>query len=906
MKKIFILFSALASLCTAHQVSVKIEDMYSPEDRIAGFHFNIHNAENQARKVRIGLAFTSKENQKFFVDRVTGCRDKNIPGISKIDINLYDADDNGNRVLDVMVNMPAHGTKDFCLDLLENNLSKFKKNNFKFRYDWNVDDTRPLYVRGNTPLDNKITYNYIARNNRNKYRPGELFTANTMYSYGDLTEEEQQDPKAGFKKWDSHYLELQAKSIVDLNIDSYGAYKDTRMLMTSLGSLMDQYHWNASSFDGHINQQTQVDDRTIFMGRCWAIAIFNIYSYLYGNRNTIDDALTQDEIVFIDKIEVSNNDAATDIFRPNKNEGESNEDAAKAMSKILIGSNAIAHSETESKKLSGQDIYEFLRESANSNQKGKPLFISIHSSEGNHILLIDGLALTADEKEDTLVHLVNLDNFGTERYMYLDGLREYITGYVTYDMPFDFRKTEASFPVDKDSDSDGVIDFDERYRFNTIPYNKYSSGDNGISDYEKIYNTYISTPFDYKRPKEANQADPLPTEAVDIPIGPALYALDYLAINDHTTCFAGYKDVSTSEITDGCEVVSEGTGTYSINIGSKSFVNTLYSKGKVFVRSQATTGNIVIYNPNSDNAMVKFQDVNSALNKGALLYPNPKTWPFLIHKDLESIDNKISNNQKIIKNGETFTISGDEGHNNFRFLKVEGGGKLIIGTGEMYIGNIQLESGSTFKFEQPGYSSILHLNGNVIWRGKYEENPSSDRYNTPTSIINALGFKVYQHSDNEMEINSIWHGTIIAPYSKVVMGQSSEAKKIYGQILAKTIVIHQNSVIYKQMYAPRKNPPAKKSGRIYANKNVDTENASHSINIIGANRNTINFSASSSGHFIISISKMDGTKVSSFSVNKNIPGYESLNWNSTAIPNGVYILSVSHNGKVSGKIISLN
>ena len=905
MKKIFILISALASLCAAHQVSVNIEDAYSYIDSLAGLHFNIHNAENQDRNVRIGILFTSKENQKFFIDRVTGCSDKNIPGINRIEINLYDTDVKGNYVLDVMVNMPAQGTKDFCLNLQESKLSKFKKNNFKFQYDWNVDGTQPLYVRRNSPLDNKVTYNYIAKNNRSKYSPGEIFNAKTMHYNGDLTEEEMLDPMAKFKKWDWHYILLPARSIVDLNIDSYGGYKDTRMLMAALGSLIDQYEWNASSFDGHIKKLTLVEDRDIVMGRCWAIAIFNIYSYLFGNRNTIDTALTQDEIVFIDKIESSNIDPATGIFTSNSRTEEADEYAANTISNIMKGAKATAHPKEEALKLSGQDIYEFIRESSNSNQKGKPLYISVKTPEGGHALLIDGLAVTADEKMDTLVHLVNLDNFGTEIYMYLDGLRKFITGYVTYDMPTSFRGTEADYPVDKDSDGDGIIDFDEHYRFNTNPYD--SSDGSGISDYEKIYNIYINKYFNYRNLNEITLAPPS-TDTVDIPSTTALYALDYLAINDNTTCFASYNDVSINNTTDGCQVASEGTNTqYSINMGSKSFANTLYSKGRVFVRSRARTGNIVIYNPHSDNSMVDFQKEDPDLNKGKVFYPNSKTWPFIVHKNLESINNKIGNNQKIIKNGETFTISGDEGHNNFRFLKVESGGKLIIGTGEMYIGSIQLESGSTFKFEHPRYSSILHLNGNVIWRGNYEENRNHKNYNMPTSIVTAMGFKVYQHSDSEMEINSIWHGTIIAPYSKVVMAQSSNAKRIYGHILAKKIVIHQNSIIYKQMYNPIRKPVAKQKSYTYAQKDiVDKEKNSNPINIIEANRNTINFNAPTSGLFTISILKTNGAKVYSFSVNKHNPGYESLNWNSTAIPNGVYLLSISHNGKVNGKIISLN
>ncbi len=49
-------------------------------------------------------------------------------------------------------------------------------------------------------------------------------------------------------------------------------------------------------------------------------------------------------------------------------------------------------------------------------------------------------------------------------------------------------------------------------------------------------------------------------------------------------------------------------------------------------------------------------------------------------------------------------------------LKVHPGGTLYIATGEMYVENIQLESGSKLQFVSPGQRSVLHLNGSVIWR----------------------------------------------------------------------------------------------------------------------------------------------------------------------------------------------
>ena len=60
---------------------------------------------------------------------------------------------------------------------------------------------------------------------------------------------------------------------------------------------------------------------------------------------------------------------------------------------------------------------------------------------------------------------------------------------MTYNTPIGFAKTDVLHPVDADNDDDGVVDFDEYYRFKTDE-NKYSSADDGLSDYERLYLEY--------------------------------------------------------------------------------------------------------------------------------------------------------------------------------------------------------------------------------------------------------------------------------------------------------------------------------------------------------------------------------------------------------------------------------
>jgi hypothetical protein len=909
MKKFLLLFSIFVSYGMAHQVTADITDEYRGVQSVAGLHFHINNAENVTRSVRIGYLFFAQEGQKFYIDRKNGCPDKNIPGIEDATIGLYDTN-NGRYVLDVMLDMPQ-GTKDFCI-VLRDNYGSVRGTNFKdefiINWDMGVDGEYNHFSEGETPLDNAITYNYINKRVDGKRRPGSEFLAKTIYADGDqdskykkLSEEER------FNVWEVRfYKNVPVKTVVDLGIKSFGAYKDTRMLMASFGGLVDQYRWNESTFDGHINQYTSVEEREIFIGRCWAIAVFNMYSYFMGNRNTIENALTQDEMIYIAKNEVESGDARYDIFEPNNSQGGQNSTAVGLINKIMFGANATAHS-PQDEPLGGPEIYNFIKEGASG--KGRPLYISVTiPNVGRHALLIDGLAVTQDSKRDTLVHLVNLDNFGNESYMYLSCLKKHLDGYLTYDIPNGFRFTDVAHPVDADSDGDGVVDFDEYYRFETDE-NKYSTDDNGISDLVKIYENTANWYMNYRWPSQVSrktQSNGEPLELVDIPQDIALYALNYVSLNDRVGCYdrpAGKYPYSIydSKVNLGCGIASEGpSGTRSVRLGVSAFANDIYSKSDVLLRSRARVGNIVLYRTSGIENKIETQ--GTLKDQGKVFYPKVEMWPYNVRKKVDPIGSLIGTEQKIVKNGETFVISGEDGHNNFAFLKVEGGGKLVIGTGDVYVGSIQLESGSTFMFDKPAYETVLHINGNIIWRGKYVENPDASS-NSPAAV--ARGFKLVQHSNADVMISSVWQGAIVAPYSMVVIGQEADSKKVYGQILANKIVIHQNTDVYRVVYAPYAPVPQKKQGKVIALEKDAMDGTAPDMKFIGANRDEINFVSTTAGDFDISIMKPDGSTVRSFTVTRSVSGSGTVNWNSSGVPNGMYIISVRHNGKTSGKVVIL-
>lgn len=907
MKKITLTLLAFYSIGMSHQITTSFEDVFSSFPHIAGLRFQVENPEDQTRKVRIGFQFFGLEGQKYYISN--GCdsvpyvvnetiKKKNYEGIEDAQINFSDISGTGSYLVDIMFDMPQ-GKKDFCITLRENDFNEFKQdeegNGYPHTYDMSVDGERYRFIDTESPIKNKITYNYVPRlraAGQSQLKKGASFEAKTMYDAETpgLTEEKR------FSVYIANsFKNVPAKVLVDLNVESYGAYKDTRMLMPTLGGLVDQFRWNESTFDGHQQYATSNDERLNYnlFGRCWAIAAFNVYSYLYGNRNTQPDALTQDEIVYMGKVTLhAEPDPIMGVFMP-RSENESESLSAELINKVMYGADAVSHSATK-EPLNGEKLYNLIKE--DETGKGKPLPIVV--TEGPHALVIDGMAITDDAKKDTLVHLINLENYGTEGYVYLKTLQKVLREYVTYNTPNGFAKTDALHPVDVDSDGDGVVDFDEFYRFKTNE-NKYSTANDGLSDYERLYLEYSKKNIAFDEEGEVYYHGIKNGDSVDIPDDVTLYALSYLVLEDSVSCY------TNNLLKIGCTVASEADNrnVKAVDEGRGALVNAIYSKSGVTVRAGATVGNIAIYTENKKAHYVSCQDDDVNCPQ-YIYYPNVASWPFNVKKNVDDISKIIGTEEKVVKSGESFTISDEEGHDNFSSLKVEKGGRLVIGTGKIYLGSIQLDSGSSFMFEHPAYMTELHLNGNVAWHGKYEENPNVEYKFAGPSEKTAAAFKLIQHSDAEMEISSTWHGTIVAPYSIVSLGSASESRKIYGQIFAYEIFIREGTFVQRVRYSP-KDPALLKKDDESEGKTTTIKMARPDAKIMNVTRNEINFTVMNPGVYKISIMKLDGSVISSFAVDQFAVGAVSVGWNGANVPKGAYVLSIKNDGKTYSKIFSL-
>ena len=71
------------------------------------------------------------------------------------------------------------------------------------------------------------------------------------------------------------------------------------------------------------------------------------------------------------------------------------------------------------------------------------------------------------------------------------------------------------------------------------------------------------------------------------------------------------------------------------------------------------------------------------------------------------------------------------------------------------------------------------------------------------------------------------------------------------------------------------------------------------------NRNAVEFELKSIGSVTISVMDADGAVVAKLVENNARKGFNSLRWNSQSVPNGRYMVTVEHDGTVSGKYVIL-
>lgn len=605
-----------------------------------------------------------------------------------------------------------------------------------------------------------------------------------------------------------------------LGVEPIAARKDTRLVVPNWGMYADLRGWDAS----HVGRSHWDEEES---WRCWAVAIQELNRYFGGN-------LTQDEIKIYGMNARGNTDWILGVF-PFERKGRGGE-------VVVLKTLAWAFNDAFVKYHDSTPAATFIQEYING---GKPVLVGTVS----HLMVVDAYRVRSDGRLET--HFLNPHNDGGSEWRVFASSG--ILSYFSYDAPIQSLNTDSL--VHRDSDGDGLVDFDEVYRFKTDPKRADSDGD-GIPDKTEIWSHTVrefvnwlpasedslqnplgmqgtawilgveregfadvdgdglraeldtdsdSDGFpDGKEDLNANgvvdegEMDPyiadmgkLPVHAEnDVPGDFALYSLGRISLNDGGDCFDYKRYPSNTSVS--CSLASESDADYyAVSLaGGTQYI--LHSKGGVLLRNRDTVYFAYLYSSGGVKPTLNVQ--KGALAVGRAYVPE-RNWLWSVNTELDSVD--VGNLQKVVQVGETLSLLDGA---KYQSLKVESGGTLLIGTGEMFVGDLQLEAGSTIEFVQKGHKTILHTMNQVIWRCRINPVILSNYYRDSRDVSIAKGFKLIHHGDNPLFIEGEWAGTIFAPKARLILGQAD--KRIYGRFVGNGVTVHQYASLYAVPFAP--------------------------------------------------------------------------------------------------------
>lgn len=627
------------------------------------------------------------------------------------------------------------------------------------------------------------------------------------------------------------------KEEVVMGIPSYASGKDTELLVTSWGEFADLRGWDKK------HDYTQLDESD---GKCWAIAIQELNHFYGGN-------LPLDEIVAWSKI-----NAGRWKRGPSLEAFMLQYDAGGSEDEISFGLNwALGFTPRWVGTLPSKGVIR------NALRKRKPLYINTDDGYGknNHSMIVDGFYTTLSN--DFYVHFLNIDNYGHSAWakygdsnlvittQYGKGLNYRITSYAIIDTVTDVKKTDSL--VFKDSDGDGLKDFDEIYRFNTDK-NKYDTDGDSINDKVEIYSYTIrqrarlssGTYFPYlvgdsvlktdsmmanlnffirgitsepmanvdgdslraERDPDSDddgiwdgvedrnhnglvdedETDPYVYDGFDgasnesMPKEVALYSLDYIWLNDGVNCRNSVQGKR------GCAIAAEGKDGFAVIIGANASVDSIFSKGQVWLRNHAHVNGLIRYYGLPEKSFTTKIQKNAVANRE--FNNDERLWPWRIN--VNSVEKTIAQRKLLVQSGIQVALQDGD---TLETLKVESGGRIVLPVGRVVVNNLQLEPGSKIEFESPGMETTLQVNDNVIWRTEFERN-------APLEAI-AQGLRLAYYGSKKVFVEGEWAGFIYAPNAKIVLGQAGY-KTVYGQVLANGITVHQKTKIFRVEYKPNK------------------------------------------------------------------------------------------------------
>ena len=648
-------------------------------------------------------------------------------------------------------------------------------------------------------------------------------------------------------------------------ITSTDGRKDTRLLNISWGELADARKWD--TIHAPLDPVTRpLDEEEGY--RCWAIAIYNLNHY-YRMANGEKGNLTLDEIVALghmyEEAKILYDTATTPFplfYEDVRGMGKGPALAAFPLNRggngdyMLSWALNIPKPKLYDTKGEFQGSQELIAQMwIDSLSEGKPIYVNQCNFQrdncdldditiGRHTLLVDGFRYrTADSIE---FHFINADNYGRNEWRALLGENwQYIYSFFIISNVDTVRSTLSEVHVD--SDSDGVMDFDELYRFES-DYRLKDTDNDGIDDKTEIYSyvirekingkkdvyhpgmfkgggvkteNFVDVDKDGKRAEndddsdddgikdgeedlnhnglvDVGETDPYHKDNTDsieneIPSNIVIYSSGYIRINDGVRFFKGSSE--NSQCPDNCDIAAEAKEDISVIVGVNDTIGNIYTKGQVWVRNKGSVKTVryyglpQIFETILQDITIQQNSINDSFSVSLDLNLDEQLWPYYIPGFSAKAIN--ANDEKIVRAGECDTLKGGI---SFKTIKVEAGGKLYFDEGEITVKTLQLDAGSSIDFVKPGYSTILHVNENIHWNTTIESQDFG---------AVAKGFKLYYYGSERFFVHGVWAGTLIAPNAKLVLGQTQN-KKFYGQFLGKGVTVHQYSKVFRVPFNPKK------------------------------------------------------------------------------------------------------
>lgn len=639
-------------------------------------------------------------------------------------------------------------------------------------------------------------------------------------------------------------------SKIDADIDSthmlhvpvYRPRKDTRMLVLNWGNKILEMGWDRPNDNDTL--LTKEEDH-----RCWVAAIQMINAY-YDGTLTQDEIKFHGKTMEFEKFEIGDyrysRHPKDSILRPfllgDAGGGFKYESLATLAWALNIDPQNIdvGISENKSNVLTKNVLKKYIDEN-------RPLFVS----NSRHAMVVDGYDF--HDSNHIKAHFLNVYNDGKEEWRNIEDstYNFYLAAphintparntdvlvhqdddgdsLVNYDEIYRFKTDSYSVDSDADGIDDkteimsytmrdscclGESDFFTKVKNNDMdPYGKVEiarkikneifadfdgdgkraerdidsdhAADNGTWDgFEDLNHNGIlddgeTDPYN-SLDDTTSTVDMRPLTEWDIPDSLTIYSIGGLYMNDRSKCYDGE---------DYCKIAAEsGKLHYAVSVGVDSKIGSIISKGGVGLRNRASVfGNIDIYSLPNNYAPIEMQE--SANLYGNTSYHNYMDWPYrVIDGEEHHIDSVLGTSDLIIHRGQQATLNDGDHYGSVRVMY---GGKLKVNPGQMYVGNIQLESGSQLEFLEPGKETVIHAEGAFLWRASL--------VNEDKNLV-ARGFKLIQYGEQPVFVEGDWAGTIHAAKAQLILGQT--VKNVYGRFLGHGVTVHQNTYVSRVDFNP--------------------------------------------------------------------------------------------------------